>query len=362
MTHFEDPEDRTPGFEFGDQSVGAAGEQHGEPIPDAAITAPNDRDEPAEAQEAADVVPTRRPFGELSVETREATHPFKLAESVDPAELDKFYQATARMSDDRQAWYDIEHTLADPRHPRLESAAFHVDRAIEDTAPVEPDPSDPFAQKFESDSDAELWYAAAKLKAFIPAFEARAAEGRVTPEAAGEAYWGLVKDVLPNTETDGNKAEALVGALAAREGLMVDPEKFLYPTSPREGNNHYRPDDKTLNHDYVRIDDDHKMPVEVKVRGSVTSYRPSHYDSHIATVRFVNDIGPAILGAALPDGRSIGRAVPVVFARAEQLMRQELDQSIRVPELDAAAEALYNRILSQRAHPMPDRFRTRRLH
>lgn len=74
MNHFEDPDDTSPSFEVGDPGVNAASEQYGEPIPDAAITAPTDSGEPA--AEVTDVPPVRQPFGTLSIATREATHHF----------------------------------------------------------------------------------------------------------------------------------------------------------------------------------------------------------------------------------------------------------------------------------------------
>jgi hypothetical protein len=355
MTNFEDSENTNPSFELGDSGVNATGEQHDDPIPDAAITAPDDRGEPA-ATEVTDVPPVRQPFGTLSTATREATHPFLLSESVDPHELDRYYGTSYTVHDTRQAWHDVEHTLADPRYPRLESAKFHVARDVASLGPVEPDPEELFAERFASSRDAGMWYDAAQLQASLPAFEDRARDGQVSRETAGQVYGNLVMDVLPDTIEQGDRAEALVGALAAREAFFGDPKNFLYPTGPREGNNPYHPDGKSLNHDFVRIDDGVKVPVEVKTSSRTTLSTP--YDRHTVLIRFANDVGPAIVGRdAMPRSASITPFVPTITQRAHELMRRELTEAVRMPELDLAAAALYRKIDEKVRHVrVPERF------
>lgn len=184
-------------------------------------------------------------------------------------------------------------------------------RDVSSLGPVEPDPEELFAGRFATDRDAGLWYDAAQLQASLPAFEDRARDGQVSRETARQVYGNLIMDVLPDTIEQGDKAEALVGALAAREAFFGDPKNFLYPTGPREGNNPYHPEGKSLNHDFIRIDDGIKVPVEVKVSSKTTINTP--YDERTALIRFANDVGPAVVGReAMPRSASITPFVPTL--------------------------------------------------
>lgn len=364
MTEFSNSYDRTD-----DPHQPAYEDYPADEVDAPAITAPDD-ESPGERQ--AETVTTdnsthvageldaaeRSSFGVVPQEVLNAANPFKFTEDVDPTALRDFYGAPAQPRDTYKGWYVVERSVQDPDTVQGFGEAlelFSADMQRHAPTRVYERPGKPIVVEFASPQAQELWFDAALAKANVPAYEERAAYGEVGPDAGRTIYQEVVKDVLPYTVSEGDRAEAIVNALGARAAMLGSPDDFLYPTSPRQGEslfvNHAG---QTLNHDFDQILEaadggDELVPIEVKLQ---VQSKPgtSQYDPAIVIVHAYDDIGAAVMEKIvarryLSERR---RSIAKFLSRMSGLLGDEVKAGRQTMGVDAASQALQARIAAER--------------
>jgi hypothetical protein len=263
-------------------------------------------------------------------------HPYMAAEDIDLDILEEYYRRELIPARLRPGWMTLECMLSGAgMGTSIRTAGRLLEEAKQRSAPTGPSPND------------GLWSSAAIASAHVPAFSNRLHYGMVHPDTAETVYRELVLEVLSLSARLGDKAEAIVSALGARAAMLDDPDKFLYPTSPREGASDLRGSNgATYNHDGYRLKPTENAIakgalIEVKMGPNDVAKR---YGPGIVVVRCIRDFGPIVLGEeadVLQPWSEVARALSTEFAeRTTEAMMTELETGVRSPMLDAMDTAL----------------------
>lgn len=331
-------------------------------IEDPAITAPDTYSanlQPSEEQviraseaELAEIRATHtRPIAQHELK---AAHPLLPPDQVDPEALTRFYAERNSPNGLWTAWYAIEMSAACPdKPPRFDEARTLVERDLQRLAPLAPPKGDGTLKRvFVSNAHEDSWFNAASLSANIAAFEDLHFHGAIEPETAGKIYWVMVEDVLPLTRSRGMIAEAVVSALSAR-AAMVDPEQFLWLSSPRQKDNPlHNPPGLVYNHDVNQFitstGSTRLLPIEIKLQRDTMS--KMHYDPSVIRVNVYDTLAPHILGYVVNTNRPVrrGEHIKELFRATKAMMLKELTTGDEVSALSRATESLFERIRLQR--------------
>jgi hypothetical protein len=330
------------------------------------VAEPEPEPEPADAPPEPKKTARYIPWGNLDPETIEATHAFRPAEEVSGVTLDAYYAVPKPKLQNNiwKAWHKAEHGLGPDGTPDDIAAADSLaGKAIHEYRPRYPE-REVIAERFDNASIAEAWHDAATVKAAIPGFKDRQEYGEVRPISARRTYKIITEEIMPHIVNGGNAAESIVFALGARAASLGDPERFLYPGSPREDNN---PDQNELgqvyNHDLYQIVGGVKDPLEIKTR-SGTTMRTIYYDPSVTVIKCMNELAPVIMDVHLDRITRLEafRLVPVFIRTVHQLMLGEINTDRQSSVLDAATAALWKTIDQNRQRKETDpRLRSPRL-
>lgn len=305
--------------------------------------------------------PRRDTFGRLTEDQLDAVHPYALTEDLATRDIGFFYASHSQPVGAHQAWNAIEQANCRDGNPDLlQTAKEYAAQATDLHRPVNPDAG--LHDRFATDSDAAQWFDAAMVGAHIDAFRDRLEQGQITAATAEELYRKLAEEILPNAVSEGDAGEAIVSAIGARAVLLDGPGEFMWPSSPREGmSSLHTAEGKVLNHDHYRLEDDAKVPLEVKIRSGAS--RASRYDGNITRINCMSTFGQAILGIDLSDKKTarptLGRLISPFIVKTQRLMQFEIREGVQRPELDLATRALRQKIEADRTDKQtPERFRS----
>jgi hypothetical protein len=291
----------------------------------------------------------RPPFGgKISYADLERAHPYRLAELVDPAAIETFYDMkTPAPHTTWAAWRELE------LHTRGPSHRWQLSRAAEHLAAIckryDPGTETGFFAGV-SESELEAWYDAAVTLSAIPSVVERVLRGRVTSQTAKLVYHSLVNKVLTRPLKPGDRAEALVFALGARAAANGELGRFLHLGSPRESVNEYHNGGgQVFNHDVYELDYDEraKTPIEVKLHSRGKTKRRSHYDDAVVFLPALDVLARPILGEPvdLHTGRErLQDQVGRFLEKATLLVKKEVEQDTPISTLNHACEALAHHI------------------
>ncbi|HSX17136.1 MAG TPA: hypothetical protein VLH86_03490 [Patescibacteria group bacterium] len=161
--------------------------------------------------------------------------------------------------------------------------------------------------------------------ACIDAFRDRAMFGAVRPETADATYKKIVR-LLGTMPAGGYSAEVAMIALGARMA-RERPEDFIYPSTPREGENAlHNKDQQTYNHDGYTLNP-YKTPIEsklhIRVHTPMSDYDDRTFRSFFLSLFSLTPDGPQI--AKLMNDGEHATAARWLLDRVKMRMTEELN-------------------------------------